>query len=430
MKHSPTYRWVVLAMAFLGVFGAIGFGRFGYSAILPSMQQALGLTSAAAGSLSSWNLIGYTIMAAIGGVLASRIGPRFVLTIGMVLSAAGMFVAGVSTGLGTASLGRLVTGMGNGMILVPAIALMPAWFPLKRVGFASTMVPAGSALAMVLAGPLVPRLVQSGGADGWRLAWYVFAGAAMFLAILNVALQRDRPRSPAAGRGALYGRRAADRHRHPATTGSDLLSILRSGYAWYLGFIYFLYGVGFSVYFTFFQKRLTTDVGYSPETAGTLFLVMGVAGLVGGLLFGVISDRIGRRWTLAIAMLMAGVASLLFAWAPHVAVIGLSAVLLGSTGLSLPGLYGAACGDRFGAALAAASLGFITMLVGVGQSVGPYVAGLLGDAFGSLAFAFVLSGAAFIIGAAGSLLLPEIKPGHHAYEEAAERRASAAATTD
>ena len=175
MKHSPTYRWVVLAMAFLGVFGAIGFGRFGYSAILPSMQQALGLTSAAAGSLSSWNLIGYTIMAAIGGVLASRIGPRFVLTIGMVLSAAGMFVAGVSTGLGTASLGRLVTGMGNGMILVPAIALMPAWFPLKRVGFASTMVPAGSALAMVLAGPLVPRLVQSGGADGWRLAWYVFA---------------------------------------------------------------------------------------------------------------------------------------------------------------------------------------------------------------------------------------------------------------
>jgi len=419
VKQSPTYRWIVLVMAFLGVFGAIGFGRFGYSAILPSMQEALNLTSAAAGSLSSWNLIGYTIMAAVGGVLASRIGPRIVLTIGMALSGAGMLVAGVSTGLGTASLGRLVTGMGNGMILVPAIALMPAWFPLKRVGFASTMVPTGSALAMILAGPLVPRLVAAGGESGWRLAWYAFAGAALFLAVLNYALQRDRPGAPVKGHGALYGRRAVDRHNHPATTGAELLSILRSGYAWGLGFIYFLYGVGFSIYFTFFQKRLTTDVGYSPKTAGTLFLAMGAAGLVGGLLLGAISDRIGRRRTLAVALLLAGIASLLFAWAPHVAVIGLSAALLGATGLSLPGLYGAACGDRFGAALAAASLGFITVLVGVGQSVGPYVAGLLADAFGSLAPAFYVSGAVFVIGSVGSLLLPETRPTHHSSQREA-----------
>ncbi len=400
-------------MAFLGVFGAIGFGRFGYSAILPPMQEALGLTSAEAGSLASWNLIGYTVMAAVGGILASRIGPRLVLTIGMVLSAAGMLATGVAAGLVAASLGRLVTGMGNGMILVPAIALMPAWFPLKRVGFASTIVPAGSALAMVLAGPLVPRLVVSGGEAGWRLAWYTFAGVAMFLAILNLALQRDRPSSPAQNRHALYGRGADNHHHHRPTTGAELLSIFRSGYAWYLGFIYFLYGVGFSVYFTFFQKRLTTDVGYSPESAGTLFLIMGVAGLAGGLLLGALSDRIGRRRALVLAMFLAGVASLLFAWAPHVLILGLSAVLLGSTGLSLPGLYGAACGDRFGATLAAASLGFITVLVGVGQSVGPYTAGLLADAFGSLQPAFILSGAVFIIGALGSLLLPAIRPGQY-----------------
>ena len=35
------YRWMVLAVAFFGVFGALGFGRFGYSAVLPSMQKAL-----------------------------------------------------------------------------------------------------------------------------------------------------------------------------------------------------------------------------------------------------------------------------------------------------------------------------------------------------------------------------------------------------
>ena len=68
------YRWIVLVAAFLGVLGTIGFGRFGYSAILPSMQEDLGITSAAAGALASWNLGGYTIMAAVGGFLAARLG--------------------------------------------------------------------------------------------------------------------------------------------------------------------------------------------------------------------------------------------------------------------------------------------------------------------------------------------------------------------
>ena len=72
--QKASYRWVVLGMGFLAVFGALGFGRFGYSAILPAMQKDLGISSAAAGSLASWNLAGYMVMAALGGLLASRFG--------------------------------------------------------------------------------------------------------------------------------------------------------------------------------------------------------------------------------------------------------------------------------------------------------------------------------------------------------------------
>ena len=90
-------------MGFLAVFGALGFGRFGYSAILPSMQKDLGISSAAAGSLASWNLGGYVIMATIGGLLASRFGPRKVVAIGSIVAAAGMLLTGLSTGMVTAS---------------------------------------------------------------------------------------------------------------------------------------------------------------------------------------------------------------------------------------------------------------------------------------------------------------------------------------
>ena len=41
----------MLVTGFLGVFGAIGLGRFGYSAILPSMQNGLQISSASAGAL-------------------------------------------------------------------------------------------------------------------------------------------------------------------------------------------------------------------------------------------------------------------------------------------------------------------------------------------------------------------------------------------
>ncbi len=46
--RHPGYRWVILAVAFLGIFGAMGLGRFGYSTVLPAMQEAMDLSGAEA----------------------------------------------------------------------------------------------------------------------------------------------------------------------------------------------------------------------------------------------------------------------------------------------------------------------------------------------------------------------------------------------
>ena len=48
----------------------------------------------------------------------------------------------------------------------------------------------------------------------------------------------------------------------------DLKSVLRSRYAWHLGFVYMMFGFAYMVYFTFFQKRLTADLGFSSSAAG------------------------------------------------------------------------------------------------------------------------------------------------------------------
>jgi MFS family permease len=442
MKHAPaedkvrptrrtSYRWVVLAMGFSAVFGAIGFGRFGYSAILPTMQEHLQISSAAAGALASWNLGGYVLMAAVGGILASRFGPRLVVGVGSVLAAAGMMLTGLSNGMVTASAARLLTGLGAGMVLVPAVALMSAWFDIRRRGMASGVVSSGSSLALVITGPVVPRIIASGGADGWRFAWYFFAALTLAVGVLTFVVMRNRPdrsitapvmtgsiwtaetmrtreASPdeAAMASALQAWSPADAARltRPAL---NLGAVVRSRYAWHMGLVYFMFGFAYMIYFTFFQKRLISDLDLSSNAAGNLFLIVGVASIACGFLWGTISDRIGRGRAIAINSFIQAVAAVLFALWPTTPGLIISAFLFGLTAIAIPGIVGAGCGDRFGPLLASASLGFVTIFLGIGQVLGPYLAGAMADAFGSLTYSYLLVTGVFFVGTVLAAFLRE-----------------------
>ena len=395
LTRRPGYRFVVAGMAFVAVFAAIGLGRFGYSAILPSMKEALGLSGAVAGSLASWNQVGYTVMVLVGGVLASRFGARIVVGSGLIITAGGMLLTGIADGIVMASAGRIITGVGNAMVLAPSIALMAAWFEPRRLGTASGLVPAGTSFALIMVGPVVPRIIAAGGNDGWRWAWYFFAAATLVIAILAIVVQRDRP----------YAQRHVTRSH---LRWADLAGIVRSRRAWFLGSLYFCYGFAFLLFFTYFQARLG-DLGYSAETAGILFLVLGAGGTL-SLLWGRVSDSIGRGRTLAMVLAVQAACAVAFALWHNIAALSIGAGVFGLCGLSVPGLFGAACGDHFGSRRAAASLGFVTAFMGVGQIIGPYVGGALEDAFGSLAPSYLVSAGVFAVGAVAALFLRDSRP--------------------
>jgi MFS family permease len=56
-------------------------------------------------------------------------------------------------------------------------------------------------------------------------------------------------------------------------------------------------------------------------------------------------------------------------------------------------------------------LGFVTIFTGVGQAVGPYIGGLMEDAFSSLGPAYLLSGGIYLLGALLALRLRDARPG-------------------
>ena len=393
LRQSPNYKWIVLASSFLAVFASVGLSRYGYSAVLPAMQTGLGLNGEQAGSIASWNLIGYTVVVSVGGILAARLGARAVVAIGMFVTAVGMFVTGIAGNLVWVSAARLVTGVGNGMVLVPALAAMSGWFETRRLGLATGLVGAGTPAAMAIVGLAAPSLVVRGESDGWRLAWYVFAAVAALVLVLVLLFFRDSPHND-------LGKSSAQEK-----TALPLRTILASKRAWQLGSIYLLHGLAIQIYFTFFNKRLIADLGYSISTAGILYMVLGLAGVASGVTWGGLSGRVGRGRVIAAMFALDAIAAALFALRTVTAVVIVSALLFGACSIGVAGVVAAACADEFGRVRAFAVLGFVGVFGGLGQAIGPYLGGSLEDAFSSLAPSYMVCAALYVAAMFGALLL-------------------------
>jgi len=405
MKFPRTrihYGWIVLAVGTLVVFGSLGLARFGYTMVLPPMQEGLDLDNTQTGSLATANLIGYLALALIGGAAASRYGPRVIITAGLALAGAAMLLTGLASGFQDAAAWRALTGIGSGASNVPVMGLLAAWFATRRRGLASGIAVAGSSLALILAGAFVPRILDIYGDDGWRACWFIFGGVTVLLAIAGFFILRNQP-------SELGLKPLGDDVGEPVrVSGVETLQwgrVYRSAAVWHLGLVYVAFGFSYIIYMTFFTKHLIAEGGYSQEAAGDLFMTMGWVSLVCGLLWGTVSDVIGRRRALIIVYLIHAVAFSLFALWPVTPGFTLSAVLFGLSAWSIPAIMAAACGDVLGPRLAPAALGFITLLFGIGQAVAPSIAGAIADATGSFFSSLLLAAGVALLGALGAFLL-------------------------
>jgi predicted MFS family arabinose efflux permease len=172
-----------------------------------------------------------------------------------------------------------------------------------------------------------------------------------------------------------------------------------------LAAVYTTFGFSYIIYATFFTKYIQDEVGFSKEWAGALWHVIGWISLSCGLIWGTLSDFLGRKHALALVSFVQGSAYLIFAaWTGHTGLI-FSVVLFGITAWSIPGIMASACGDEVGSRLAPAALGFVTLFFGIGQACGPALAGTISHAVGSFAPAFVIAGLTAWAGAVMSLFL-------------------------
>jgi sugar phosphate permease len=403
---STRHGLAILALIVLAVFGSLGLGRFGYTSILPAMQQGLGLTNAQTGALQSWNLFGYLLAAVFAGVLAARYGPRVVISASLLVTALAMILTGLLPTLDGARVGRFLAGVGGAGSNVPAMGLVSAWFGAKRRGLAAGAAVSGSSLGLMVTGPLVPAIVNGYGGDGWRISWYVLGGLSLGACLLCAWLLRDRPEER--GAAPLGEMEAGPRQSSASDRASPLAwaSVWRSRVLWHLAAVYFAFGFSYVIYATFFVRYLVGEAGFTAGSAGLLWMQIGAVSVISGFIWGGVSDRWGRRAALMGVFAVQGTAFLLFGATRALPLVYVSAGLFAVTAWSVPALMAASAGDIFGARLAPAAIGLVTLVMSVGQAVAPYLAGRIADAAHSFAPAFLAAGGvAVIMGAGGSWLL-------------------------
>ena len=394
------YGWVIAAVGFLIIFACIGLARYAYTMLLPSMQAGLGLSYDRMGYIGTGNFSGYLLSVVLAPRLIRRYRPRAVISGGLTLITLALFAVSASRGFFIPLALYFLVGMGTGFANIPTMALISHWFRSDQRGKAAGLMIGGNGAAIVLAGMLVPLLNRSFGADGWRAGWLLLAIIALLVTLLAARLLRNHP--------SELGLEPLGRATPPSPDQlvprehrGDGVLLLR------LGLLYLAFGATFMVYGTFIVTTMVREYGFSEARAGMYWSWAGFFSLFSGVVFGAISDRIGRKYGLALVFAVQTAAYLLAGLKPGSAGLLLSIALYGSAVFAIPAIMAAAVGDYLGLSRAASAFATITIFFAAGQTFGPALAGFIGKTSGSFTGAYQLAALVTALAVAGALLLPK-----------------------
>ena len=421
MRVAPAwlsgYAGVILLMAAL-INLAVLLPRFSIGLILPFMEDGLHLSHFQAGSLFTAMSITGMAASVIFGILASRYGSRLIVGVAAITGGVATVFLGTSPNYTYALVLSAVIGFTTLGSITPTMGLLSVWFESRNRGTVAGLAAAGAGVGFVIVGALVPWLTGRDPVDGWRHTWYVLGAIVMVLGVLCLILLRDvgASRESRRGPGGRFGRPASPagpRGSVPAGAqgvGSAWpIAAYRSPMVWLMTLLAFTSGWVEGLYVTFFGVYLE-DQDVSVTLSGGLWMLLGVLGMAGGVLWGGVSDRLGRDRGFLLSFVILGLGCLLFWIAPVLAGFIGSVVLVGLTFRASYTICAAAAGDYVAPQFSAAAFGLMGTGAGLGAATGPLLGGYIADVTEKLGWVFVLGAGMSAIGAFSSVFLRRPAP--------------------
>jgi MFS family permease len=363
-------RRVIFASGFLILFVG-GGARVAIGLALKPMVAELGWARGEVGLAAGFYLVVAACATYLAGRLADRVGPRALLSLGVIISGVGIGLMGLVYRPWQALLFYgVVFAAGGGLAsLTPVGVMVTHAFP-DRTGLANAAVISGTSIGQLVIIAALSALLNP---LEWRSMFLWLAGVhGALLPLLLVALPQRAPPAPAmAGPGLGVGGAA------------------RTTRFWLLLIIYAICGCD-DFFVSTHIVAFAQDHGLASLLAGNLLALMGLTGLVGVLAAGLLGDTLGAARTAAIAFATRVAVFALIAVDRSIPSIAAFALLFGATFLVTAPLTVLFVRDYFGTAHLGALTGIITMVHQIFGGIGAYGGALMFDATGSYDAAFAL----------------------------------------
>jgi predicted MFS family arabinose efflux permease len=354
----------------LGTASALGLARFAYGLLVPAMRADLGWNLAQAGALTTANGLGYLAGAVAAAPVARWLNETVTFRLGMVLTAAALAATATTSSFAWLLVTRAAAGVSGALVFIAGGVLASRQAAGRGSAAPLTMYFAGAGLGIAVSGVAIPPLIGRH-VGRWPLAWAGLAVAAALATVVSwTAADPDPgpagPEPGAAGPG-------------PDTALFDVRAVWR---LWRVTAAYLLFAAGYIAYITFLSAYLAAHRAGVVQVAVT-WALLGLAAVVAPALW----SRPINTWpgTAALGAALAGLAAAaavaLISAAPVVIVI--SAIGYGASFLAVPAAVTKVTQTATPRARWTAALAAFTAVFAVGQTAGPYLAGVLADHYGT-----------------------------------------------
>ena len=394
-QEQPTYGWVIVFAGLiisLCMYGVIESFAIMFKPIAEQFAWDRGTVSVA--SMISWTSFG--ISSLICGRLSDRFGSKWVIITGGLFFVAGTFLMSQVQSLWqlyvyfgvVLAIGRSATG-------VPMVALVTKWF-VKRQGLALAIAQSQNVGSAVFA-PLAVFLLAH---NDWRWS-YIWLGVITLIVLPLSILMRDKKIEPARAQPTGFTRADV----HATTPGMTLGEAMRTRAFWTLNLMVLGCCMCHSCILLHGFNHMT-DVGVLESVAARVVMLMAVSGMIGKIINGLLADRIGAKWAIALFLGLQAVMVPFFIEARQAPSFYSWAILFGlGFGGPMP-VYAMLFREYFGTRAIGTILGAFFMVASIGMGSGGMMGGFLHSEFGDYVVPFLTSTSTGTLAAILALTLP------------------------
>lgn len=373
-EHPPAAEvrhraaWLVWGVGALCYFIAL-FHRASLGVAAPEALERFGTGPAVLAVFSALQLGVYLVLQVPSGLLADRMGPRRVITAGMLALAVGSGVFAISGSVVGGIAGRVLIGFGDAFMFTNVLRLAALWFPPRMFGKVAAVTGLAGGLGQIVSTTPLSASLHS---LGW-LPTFLGAGALTALvALVSWTVIRDRPRT----RTTEPQQEAAPSEPIAAT----LRAVVARRGTQHSFWVHFVLMAQFLAVTTLWGAPwLTESQGHPREDVGSLLLVAVLAFVVGSWCAGqyVAGRHLRRqRFSLGLSVLTAVAWAVLVLWPGVLPMPLLLSVLIvigvagGAAMLAFDGARAANEAHRSGAATGVVNMGGFTAAVLIQLLVG------------------------------------------------------------